>query len=178
MSSLTTLARPYAKAAFQLAQADSALQGWDDMLGLAAAIASDEAVERLITSPEVRASQALSLLADAAGERFSERFKGFLSVLAENGRLTLLGEIKRIYGRLRQEAEQRLVATVVSATELDGEQRDRMRSALSKRYDADVEIETEIDPSVIGGAIIYAGDEVIDGSLRGRLKKLEQSLVS
>lgn len=178
MSSLTTLARPYAKAAFQLARADSALQGWDDMLSLAAAIVDEEAVERLITSPEVKASEALALLTDAAGERFDDRFKGYLSVLADNGRLTLLGEVHRIYARLRREAEQRLAARVVSAVELNEEQRERMRQALSKRYDAEIELENEVDPEVIGGAIIYAGDEVIDGSLRGRLKKLEQSLAS
>lgn len=178
MSALTTLARPYAKAAFQLAEEQKALPAWDDMLGLAASIASDKAVARLIENPEVSAGQALGLITDAGGDSFDERFRGYLSVLAENGRLTLLGEIKAIYGRLRQEAERRLVARVVSAVKLDEDQQDRMRRALSKRFDAEVELENEIDPSVIGGAVIYAGDEVIDGSLRGRLRKLEQSLVS
>jgi F-type H+-transporting ATPase subunit delta len=178
MSSLTTLARPYAKAAFQLAREQNALQVWDERLHLAGSIAGNEAVSRLIENPEVSAGQALSLIADAGGENFDERFRGYLSVLAENGRLPLLGEIAAIYGRLRQEAEKRLVARVVSAVELDADQRSRMQRALSKRFDADVELANEIDPAVIGGAVIYAGDEVIDGSLRGRLRKLEQSLAS
>lgn len=178
MSSLTTLARPYAKAAFQLAQADKALEAWHEMLNLAASIAGDETVLSLIKSPHVTAEQALSLITDAAGDKLNDRFRGYLEVLAENDRLPLLGEITSIYGRLRQQAERRLVARVVSAVELSDEQRKRMQSALSKRYDADIELENEIDPGVIGGAVIYAGDEVIDGSLRGRLRKLEQSLVS
>lgn len=178
MSSLTTLARPYAKAAFQLARAENALEAWDDMLGLAAAIAGDEAVLKLIKSPEVSEKQALALITDAAGDRLDERFRGYLEVLADNDRLPLLGEIKAIYTRLRLEAERRLVARVVSAIELSDEQRERMKRALSRRYDAEVELENEVDPSVIGGAVIYAGDEVIDGSLRGRLRKLEQSLAS
>lgn len=178
MSALTTLARPYAKAAFQLAQADKALEAWDDMLALAALIAGDETVSRLLVNPEVSSEQATGLISDAAGEAFNDRFNGFLSVLAENGRLPLLGEIARIYARLRQEAERRLVARVVSAVELSDDERKRLQAALSRRYDADVQLENEIDPAVIGGAMIYAGDEVIDGSLAGRLRKLEQSLVA
>lgn len=178
MSSLKTLARPYAKAAFELAQAAKALPAWDEMLGLAASIASDEKVLHLIDSPHFSDEQVLQLITDAAGEAFNEQFRGFLAVLAENGRLPLLAEIKGIYSRMRQEAERRLVARVVSAIGLDDDQRKRMQQALSKRFDADIELENEIDPGIIGGAVIYAGDEVIDGSLRGRLRKLEQSLLS
>lgn len=178
MSSLTTLARPYAKAAFKLAQAEEALQAWDEMLALAAAIAGDETVLKLIKSPHVDSEQALALITDACGDKIDDRFRGYLEVLAENDRLPLLGEIKAIYSRLRQQAERRLVARVVSAIELSDEQRERMQRALSKRFDAEVELENEIDPGVIGGAVIYAGIDVIDGSLRGRLRKLEQSLVS
>jgi F-type H+-transporting ATPase subunit delta len=178
MSSLTTLARPYAKAAFKLAQADKALQAWDERLALAAAIAGDEMVLKLIKSPHVDSEQALALITDACGDKLDDRFCGYLEVLAENDRLPLLGEIKAIYGRLRQQAERRMVARVVSAIALSDEQRERLKRALSERYDADVELENEIDPSVIGGAVIHAGIDVIDGSLRGRLRKLEQSLVS
>ena len=178
MSALTTLARPYAKAAFQLAQSANALPAWDSMLSLAAEIASDSAVAPLLESPHVSEAQALSLIADSAGDHIDDRFRGFLSVLAENDRLPLLGEISKIYARLRQEAERRLVARVVSAVGLSEDQSQRLTSALSKRFDAEVELKNEIDPNVIGGAVIYAGDQVIDGSLKGRLKKLEQSLAS
>lgn len=178
MSSLTTLARPYAKAAFQIAQSEKDLPQWDEMLALAASIAGDATVSKLLQNPEVSAEQAQGLISDAAGDNFDARFRGYLTVLAENGRLPLLGEIRAIYARLRERAERRLVARVVSAVGLSEDQGERMSRALSKRFDADVELQNEIDPGVIGGAVIYAGDEVIDGSLKGRLRKLEQSLLS
>ncbi len=178
MSALTTLARPYAKAAFQLAKADGGLAQWDRMLELAAAIVSDERVATLIENPHVSSKQARDLVADAGGDHLSKGFGDFLTVLADNGRLILLGEIAGIYSRLRQEAERRLEVRVVSAVPLDTAQEDKLRSALSKRFDADIELNNEIDQDVIGGAVIYAGDQVIDGSLLGRLKKLEQSLAS
>lgn len=178
MSALATLARPYAKAAFQLARADSALAAWDEMLSLAAGIVSEPSVAQLLVSPHLSAEQAVELIAEAGGEAFDDRFRGYLSVLAENGRLSLMPEVASIYTRLRHEAERRLVAKVVSAVALDEDQKARMQRALSKRFDADIELENEIDENVIGGAVIYAGDQVIDGSLRGRLRKLEQSLAS
>lgn len=178
MSALTTLARPYAKAAFQLARGGSGLAQWDDMLQLGAAIVADERVAAMIESPDVNAKQARDLVADAGGEHFDKGFGDFLTVLADNGRLILLGEIAGIYSKLRQEAERRLKVRVVSAVALEDDQEERLRKALSKRFDADIELNNEIDQGVIGGAVIYAGDQVIDGSLLGRLKKLEQSLVS
>lgn len=178
MSALTTLARPYAKAAFQLAEKEGVLGRWDEMLNLASRIVGDERVAAMIESPEVSAAQARDLLADAAGEHFDSRFTDFLTVLSDNGRLPLLGDIAAIYSKLRQEAERRLEVRVVSAVALEAEQEDKLREALSKRFDADIELNNEIDQGVIGGAVIYAGDQVIDGSLLGRLKKLEQSLAS
>ena len=178
MSSVTTLARPYAKAAFALSQADDALARWDEMLVLASAIVGDEHVAALIESPKVTVLQVQDLITEAAGENFDDRFKGYISVLAENGRLSLIDEISSIYSKLRQQAERRLEVRVVSAVALEADQQERLRQALSKRFDAEIELNNEIDSSVIGGAVIYAGDQVIDGSLRGRLKKLEQSLAS
>ena len=178
MGSVTTLARPYAKAAFQLSEADDALARWDEMLTLAAAIVGEERVAALIESPQVSAQQVGDLLTEAAGENFDARFSGYLSVLAENGRLSLLDEIASIYSKLRQQAERRLEVRVVSAVALEEDQKERLRNALSKRFDAEIKLNNEIDNSVMGGAVIYAGDQVIDGSLSGRLKKLEQSLAS
>ena len=178
MSALTTLARPYAKAAFQLAEKEGNLRRWDGSLALAAGIVSDESVANLIDSPHISAAQARDLVKDAGGDQFDGGFADFLTVLSENGRLLLLDEIASIYSKLRQEAEKRLVVRVVSAVALQDEQENRLREALSKRFDADIELNNEIDQSVIGGAVIYAGDQVIDGSLLGRLKKLEQSLAS
>jgi F-type H+-transporting ATPase subunit delta len=130
----------------------------------------------LLDSPDVSAREAAKVLVDAGGMAFNERFRGFLSVLGDNRRLPLLPQIASLYSTLRAEAEKRLQVRVVSAVPLDEEQARRMREALAKRFDCEIELENEIDEHVIGGAVIYAGDEVIDGSLRGRLQKLSSSL--
>ena len=177
MSSLATLARPYAKAAFALAEGEQALARWEAMLDLASAIAADEAMAALLDSPEVKSAAAAKIIVDAGGERFNERFRGYLAVLADNGRLPLLPQIASLYRSLRAAAEKRLQVRVVSAVPLDDGQSGRMREALARRFACEIELENEIDERVIGGAVIYAGDEVIDGSLRGRLQKLSSSLV-
>ena len=178
MSSLTTLARPYAKAAFELAQGAQVLAEWSDMLELASRIVSDESMARLLDSPHVSSAQTVEILKDAAGDAFDARFNGFLSVLADNDRLPLLPQVTELYAQLREEAENRLSVKVVSAIPLDEDQVGRMKAALAKRFECEIELKNEVEASVIGGAIVYAGDQVIDGSLRGRLNKLSTSLVN
>jgi F-type H+-transporting ATPase subunit delta len=176
MSSLTTLARPYAKAAFDLASADNALADWDEMLELASGMAADEQLADLLDHPHVSASRVVSAMSDAAGDRFSDRFNGYLQVVAANHRLPLLFEISAMYRTLRLAAEKRLQVRVVSAVELEPGQAERMKAALTRRFEQEVFLQNVIDPDVLGGAVIYAGDQVIDGSLRGRLQKLSNSL--
>lgn len=176
MSSLTTLARPYAKAAFELAQADQRLAQWDDMLSLAAGMVSDESMAGLLDSPHVSSKQAVQIISEVAGESFDARFRDFLEVLAANGRLPLVPEVVGLFQDFRAEAEKRLNVRVVSAIALDDDQAGRLKSALATRFEREIELVSEIDPDVIGGAIVYAGDQVIDGSLRGRLQKLANNL--
>jgi len=176
MSSTTTLARPYAKAAFALAQEAQALARWDEMLNLASAITTDPAMAELLDSPQLSSAKAARMIADMGGEAFDGRFRDYLAVLAGNARLLLLPEITRLFQRLRAEAEKRLQVRVVSAVPLDEDQSSRLREALARRFERDIELENEIDEALIGGAVVYAGDEVIDGSLRGRLQQLSSSL--
>lgn len=178
MSSLTTLARPYAKAAFELAQAEQALTGWDEMLGLASRIVTEPSMATLLGSPDFSNNQAVKLITDVAGETFSGRFGDFLAVLASYDRLPLLPQISELYQALREEAENRLSVKVVSAIPLDEDQASRMRQALARRFECEIELENEIDAEIIGGAVVYAGDQVIDGSLRGRLQRLSNSLAN
>lgn len=176
MSTTATLARPYAKAAFELARDEGGLREWDEMLTLAASIAADESVRSVLESPEVSSEEVLAVFTDTAGEAFSERFRGFLAVMATNGRLALLPETTALFRRLRDEAEARLHVRVVSAMPLDEDQARRLGEALTKRFERQIELENDVDPDIIGGAIVYAGDQVIDGSLRGRLHKLSTAL--
>jgi len=178
MSSLTTLARPYAKAAFALAQnaGAGALGSWHSMLSLASHISLNEQVAGALDNPLVSPAQAVELIAGTGGEHFDQRFKDYLGVLGDNRRLPLLPEIAALYLKLKHQAEQQLQVRVVSATALDDEQVKRMSEALAKRFNCAIDLDREIDPGVLGGAVIYAGDQVIDGSLRGRLEKLNNAL--
>jgi F-type H+-transporting ATPase subunit delta len=176
MSSLTTLARPYAKAAFGLAQDSNGLASWQSMLTLASRIAADETVAEVLENPLVSVAQAVELIAGTGGEHFDAPFKAYLGVLGSNRRLSLLPEIASLFIRLKQQAEKQLQVRVVSATPLDDDQARRMSEALAKRFNCAIELDREVDPGVLGGAVIYAGDQVIDGSLRGRLDKLNNAM--
>lgn len=176
MSSTTTLARPYAKAAFELASAEEATGRWNDMLDLACTAVTEKSLAGLLESPHISSNQVVQILSDTAGEAFVARFRDFLSVLAENKRLSLLPEITILYRELREEADGLMHVRVVSAFALDEDQSTRMKNALAKRFDREILLETEVDSSIIGGAVIYAGGQVIDGSLKDRLAKLSNSL--
>lgn len=176
MSSLTTLARPYAKAAFELAQTDSNLAAWDELLSALASATANADMADWLESPESTPEKAVEIILSVLGADLDERFLGYLKVLASNDRLLLSTEISHLFQQLRQEAEKRLQVRVVSAVALQDEQAERMKAALAKRFERDITLQNDIDPGVLGGAIIYAGDQVIDGSLIGRLKRLEASL--
>ena len=176
MSSLTTLARPYAKAAFGLAQDGQALAAWQSMLQLASEISGNAEVGELLDNPLLTSTQAVELISSVGGDNFNQRFQAYLGVLGDNRRLALLPEIARLFVQLKQQAEKQLQVRVVSASPLDADQVKRMSDALAKRYNCAIELDSEIDPGVLGGAVIYAGDQVIDGSLRGRLEKLSNAL--
>ncbi len=176
MSSLTTLARPYAKAAFELAVSDGNLAAWDKMLSAAAVVTADEGMANWLQSPHSAADKAVEIIVEAMGGDVDPRFQGYLGVLADNDRLSLCSEISRMFEQLRADAEKRLQVRVVSAVALQDAETEQLQSALAKRFDREITLSNEVDTNVLGGAIIYAGDQVIDGSLLGRLKRLEASL--
>ena len=176
MSNLTTLARPYAKAAFELALGDGKLPDWDGWLSAVAAATTEADMVTWLQSPYYDAAKAVKILLEVLGEDVDARFQGYLGVLADNNRLLLCGEVHRLFSQLRQAAEKRLEVKVVSAVELDESQAERMRDALARRLDREITLDNQVDPTVLGGAVVYAGDQVIDGSLKGRLERLESSL--
>ena len=173
MSQALTLARPYARAAFSHARDKGVLAGWSGALAFAARVAADPRVEGLLGDPRLADADAVMLLAPQGAD---EDFKRFLALLADNRRLPLLPEIAGLYDELRLEAERVVKARVTSATELPASELETIKVALRKRFGRDVEIETAVDESLIGGAVIDAGDVVIDGSLRGKLDRLQSAL--
>jgi len=178
MSSLTTLARPYAKAAFELARDEQALTEWDDMLKLASEIVLEPSMAALLESPHVSQAEVVKIFSDAAGDEFHGKFRDFLSVLASNRRLSLLPQATELFRELREAEEKRLTVKVVSVVPLDEGQASRLRKALSRRFECEIELNNEIDENIIGGAVVYAGDQVIDGSLRGKLNRLSNTLAN
>ena len=173
MSQALTLARPYARAAFAIARDGNALPAWSDALAFAARVAADPTVSALLGNPGLIQADATTLLAPEGADAM---FGNFLGLLFENRRLPLLPEIAGMFDELRFEAERVVKAKVTSAVAMPAAELETIKAALKKRFGRDVEVETAVDESLIGGAVIDAGDVVIDGSLKGKLGRLQAAL--
>ena len=174
MSTALTLARPYARAAVSLAREQGRLQSWSEGLAFAASIAADPVVKSLLTSPAMNADAAITLLSPESGA--DPEFDRLLRMLMINRRLPLLPEISQLFELARAEAEHVVNVTITSATVMDDSEVDAISSALRRRFGTEVSLTRRVDPDLIGGAIIDAGDVVIDGSLRGKLERLRTTL--
>jgi F-type H+-transporting ATPase subunit delta len=172
MAERVTIARPYAKAAFAEARKTGRLSQWTDGLELAAAVSVDERVRPLFDNPHVEPAQLVELMSAVGGRAVTDEVRRLLVVLAENGRLAFLPEIAQLYEKMRAEQERVLDVTLRSAVELTDEQRQRFTAALRKRFDRDIRLHTQIDTSLLGGAVLQADDLVIDGSVQGGLTQL------
>jgi F-type H+-transporting ATPase subunit delta len=175
MAEFDTAARPYAKAFFELAQEEGRLDAWQDSLDVAAAIAADADMRTFIDSPDALPREIgevfLSVL-EGAGHATDQDFSNAIRLLAENSRLAALPAIALQYAALKQEAEGRIEVRVVSAQELSAEQQQQIAESMAKRLGKQVTLSAEVDESLIAGAVITAGDLVIDGSASGRIEKL------
>lgn len=179
MSELTTIARPYAKAAFENAQKRKKLTEWDKTLQLFAAIVTDKRANAFLSNPTVNTEDKVSLLIGFVPElddNTKSEVTNFLLLLAEYGRVVVLPEIAQLYAVYRDEYEKSVEVKVISARPLDSTQEQSLVQALSKRLNREVNLNIQVDDSLLGGAIIQAGDLVIDGSVRGKLEKLAAQL--
>jgi F-type H+-transporting ATPase subunit delta len=174
MSQSLTFARPYARAAFALAQEQGRLPVWTQLLGFSAAAVADPAMAPVLGNPRVTADQLVELLLPPGD--VDPSFRQFLAVLAENRRVALLPEVAALYAQHRAEAERVVKATVTSAQPLEALEVEALRISLRRRLGRDVELATAVDPALIGGAVIDAGDVVIDGSIRTKLARLGAAL--
>ena len=182
-----TIARPYAQAVFEVAQAENALDEFSESLAAAKAIMSDGSVEAFLGNPALKDAERLEFLqglfASVVGEDTvfaggSRHGTNFLKLLLEYDRVAVLPEIADHFETLKARVENSIDVTVRSATELSEEQKNEIVAALEKRFGRDVALVTETDQNLIGGAVIRAGDVVIDGSLRARLEGLANALVA
>jgi F-type H+-transporting ATPase subunit delta len=176
MTERVTIARPYAKAAFAEAIKTQRLAPWSDGLSVAAAVSADERVKPLFGNPHVSPAQLVELISGIGGASIDAEMGRFLAVLAENGRLQLLPEIAQLYEKMRAEQERVLDVTITSAVDLSADQRERFTAALRKRFDRDIRLHTQIEPSLLGGAVLQADDLVIDGSVQGGLTQLASQI--
>jgi F-type H+-transporting ATPase subunit delta len=176
MAETTTIARPYAQAAFELARADNALPAWSEMLNLAAAVAHDPQLAALLGSPRISRSQLADLFIAVCGKHLTAQGQNFIRLLADNRRLNVMTEIAALFQVMRAEAEGVLEASMISAQPVTDAQRLLITAALKARLNREITLSVSTDPSLLGGAIIRAGDLVIDGSARGKLAKLAVAL--
>ena len=175
MAEKVTLARPYARAAFEAARDSNGFAHWSQMLAAAATTVADERVVKLLSSPRVQPTDLVELIAEASSA--DEHGRNFLSTLAVNRRLAVLPEVAAMYEELRAEVENIADVHVTSAVQLDEAQRARLTAALKNRLKREVRLHCAVDAALIGGAVVRAGDFVIDGSLRARLERLATQIM-
>jgi len=178
MADKTTIARPYARAAFDEARAENHLGPWSEALQVAAAVVKDPRVESLLGNPRVTSNELAQLLIDIAGPNLGDRGANLVRTLAENHRLAYLPEISALFDELKDEAEKVVDVTVTSAAPLDDTQRKTLAAALERKLNRGIRMQCHTDPSLLGGAVLQAGDLVIDGSLRSQLNRITYELTA
>lgn len=169
-------ARPYAKAAFEIAKAQKQFDAWSHLLNLLAAIVTNPKIATLLQDKTKRPDEISEFFSNLLAHQVSEESLRFVQLLAERRRLKVLPEIVNFYETLRKEAENILNATVVSATPLADDQKQKIKMALQKRFDCTIEIQESVDPTLLGGFWVKAGNDVIDATLKGQLMQLENTL--
>lgn len=176
MAEETTVARPYAQAIFERASESSALADWSDMLQLLSAVVSDDTMAAVISGVKLGKAETAQLIIDVCGDKLNAEGANLVKLLTENGRLTVLPEITARFELLRSESESTVEAEVTSAMPVDETQQQKIAEALKQRLGKNVNLKVTIDESLIGGAVIRAGDMVIDGSASGKISKLAAAM--
>ena len=176
MSELTTIARPYAKAAFEFAVEKQTVSDWNDMLVFAAQVANDQQVSSFIANKA--AEEQANIFISVCAEQINEYGQNLVKVLAENGRLAALPEVAELFTEFKAEYDKEIDVDIISAAELAEAQLATLVSALEKRFSRKIKLNCSVDETLVGGLIVKAGDNVIDGSLRGKLNRLATTLQS
>jgi len=177
MSELTTVARPYARAAFEFAASNKNIEAWSTMLSFVSEVAQDAAMANILTrdkAPQELAELFLNICAD----QLDENGQNFIKVLAENGRLSVLPRVTQLFAELETEYNKEVEADVVSAYALTKTQQNELSKSLEKRLARKVNLNCSIDKTLIAGMVITAGDLVIDSTASGQLTRLSNTLQS
>ena len=177
MSENAKSSRAYARACFEVAQSSAERNKWSEMLGFLAAVTSDADMVRLMSSPSVHRDRLVDVVLKVAAGRLNAQGENLVRLLAENGRMQILPLISEEFDALCREADGQMSVRVVSAMQLSEQEKVQLASALGKRLGKVITLENEVDASLIGGAVVFAGDLVIDGSIRGRLQGLANAVI-
>jgi F-type H+-transporting ATPase subunit delta len=178
MAELSTLARPYAKAAFQAAVEAGELQAWSDMLATASNVVLNEKMVKVLSNPSFTGQQQAQTLIDVCGDKLSATGQNLVNALADNKRIPLLPQISEQFEHLKAELEKAVDVQIISAFEVSDESKQKLTDALKAKLAKDVRVTTSVDSTLVGGAIIRAVDLVIDGTVRGKLAKLASAMNS
>lgn len=175
MSEPTTVARPYAKAAFESACAHNTVAAWSDALAALQTWLADDRARRVVNHPLLPADRIAESIITALGN-LDENMQNFVRLLAENHRLLLIPNITALFEQYRAQSEQRIEAQVVSAMPLSDAQQKSLTETLSSRLNAEVVLNCSLDKNLLAGAVVHAGRLSVDGSLKARLQKLSATL--
>jgi len=176
MAELITIARPYAEAAFRIAQEGGALASWSDMLGLASAVVANPRVAGALDNPKLTAADKEALLLSVCGDRLDPTGRNFIRVLVEAKRVAVLPQITALFEGLRNDAEGVAKARIESAFPLEAAQLADITASLEKHFGRKIDASVEVDPTLIGGARITVGDRVIDGTVQAKLQAMATQL--
>jgi F-type H+-transporting ATPase subunit delta len=175
MSEWTTIARPYAKAAFDYAVENKTIAQWQEMLVFAAEVSKNETVKSLLTG-SIAAEKLADIFNGVCGEQLDQQGQNLVMILAENRRLQAFPEISVMFNQLKAEYDKEIDVDITSAVKLNKKQQTDIGKSLEKRLARKVKLNCSVDPELIAGVLIKAGDTVIDGSLRSKLNRLSDAL--
>ncbi|MFD1382929.1 F0F1 ATP synthase subunit delta [Rhodanobacter aciditrophus] len=178
MAELKTVARPYAKAAFEVAREQGQVAEWANMLSILATATTEPKLKNALQNPAFSAQEKATALADVCSEVITEQGKSYLLSLAYNKRLTLIPAIAELFEQFKLNYEKAVDVVVTSAFPMTTEQEQTLAASLGKKLDRNVNLTSETDASLIGGVVIRTGDLIIDGSVRGKLAKLAEAINS
>jgi F-type H+-transporting ATPase subunit delta len=176
MANFLNQARPYALAAFEYARDKQQLPAWKAFLTSAAYVAREASVRPLLSNPQMTSAKSLDLFTSVLSDQLDVERKNFLSLLALNNRLIALPEVADVFNAYVAAYEKMRSVRVITAIEINDAYKQKLTQALIKRTKEEVTLHCEIDPTLLGGAIIHIGDRVIDGSVRGKLNRMLEAM--
>lgn len=178
MAEISTIARPYAKAAFQFARESNALAKWGEMLALLAGVVADPRMGAFLARPQLTGAKQAEAIEAVCGDRLDTGARNFLRQLCGNRRVFALAAIREQFDRMVAELNKLGEVNVVSAFPMEDAEVAKISAALKRRFAQEVRVSVDVDPALMGGIVVHFGDVVIDASVRGRLEKLASTLNS